>query len=636
MKHVLVIPSIAVADGELERLVHRQSAGDDAHLHLVALAGGVGVAADADLRAGGAFAAEGDDLDDVVVEADFARHVGERIGELVVRHVGVDDIEPPVVGQRAAGLGTPDDHQHLEPARRRKLVEHALNFIGKSRQIAGLARNRAGDLHGQRQRRVGGEAHRLAADVVIAILQPAAEILHHDAVVRDAEAAFLDRHPRAQIGERQRQRGVLHRQFREIADLRVRVVAQSHAAELARRIAPRPPLAVDPRQHPGIRPVEGKAFESNIHVEAAQVQRAVQRQGGIVADSPLTDGEAVSAALLRVAGEVAVDAKVRHLPVPAVFDFAQQQFAVAHKHIGQPAFPLSRVGGAFLAEILQHLEVDLSAVEVLDQAEAGMEKRQRAGLEPALKDAEQIVADDQFVGVEELGLVAFEAGDAERDAAQRNGAVETDGGGFDADLDAEQRREQLGRTARHAPGLYHIRQRSRQQQDQTQRRQRQPATTAMTRDPGFEVSIHECPVGGSHATAQLEYSSDPTERHGPDRNANMELKPTVTYDDFAKLDLRVATILTAEPHPNADRLVKLQIDLGFEQRQICAGIRQYYPPETLVGRQIIVIANLAPRTIRGEVSNGMLLAASAREGEQVTDVVVLAPGKPVPPGSTVG
>jgi len=115
----------------------------------------------------------------------------------------------------------------------------------------------------------------------------------------------------------------------------------------------------------------------------------------------------------------------------------------------------------------------------------------------------------------------------------------------------------------------------------------------------------------------------------------MEIKPVITYEDFAKIDLRVATILAAEPHPNADRLVKLQIDLGSEQRQICAGVKQYYDPATLVGRQIIVVANLAPRAIRGEVSNGMLLAASAREGEVITDVVILAPGKPVPPGSTV-
>jgi methionyl-tRNA synthetase len=116
-------------------------------------------------------------------------------------------------------------------------------------------------------------------------------------------------------------------------------------------------------------------------------------------------------------------------------------------------------------------------------------------------------------------------------------------------------------------------------------------------------------------------------------------KPTITYDDFAKLDLRVATIQAAEPHPNADRLLKLQVDVGGQPRQICAGIRQFVAdPATLVGRQIIIVANLAPRTIRGEVSNGMLLAASVQDGEAEapTDVVLLMPGKPVPSGSTVG
>ena len=106
----------------------------------------------------------------------------------------------------------------------------------------------------------------------------------------------------------------------------------------------------------------------------------------------------------------------------------------------------------------------------------------------------------------------------------------------------------------------------------------------------------------------------------------------------------MATIVEAEAHPNADRLLKLQLDLGpLGPRQICAGVRAFYDPAELVGRQIIVVANLAPRKIRGEESNGMLLAASAMgpgEGddapEQVVDVVLLAPGKTVPAGSSVG
>ena len=115
-----------------------------------------------------------------------------------------------------------------------------------------------------------------------------------------------------------------------------------------------------------------------------------------------------------------------------------------------------------------------------------------------------------------------------------------------------------------------------------------------------------------------------------------DFKDTITYDDFVKLDLRVATVLEAELHPNADRLLKLKVDLGSEQRQICAGVKAYYDPAELVGRQIIVVANLAPRKIRGEESNGMLLAASAMDGEDVADVVLAGVGKPVPAGSSVG
>ena len=145
----------------------------------------------------------------------------------------------------------------------------------------------------------------------------------------------------------------------------------------------------------------------------------------------------------------------------------------------------------------------------------------------------------------------------------------------------------------------------------------------------------------------MQDSTPPTESQTPVTPASLQpaptapaglpgAKPMIKFDDFAKIDLRVATILEAVPHPNADKLIKLQIDLGTEKRQICAGIKLYYEPETLVGRQIIIVANLEPRTIRGEASNGMLLAASAKEADKVVDVILLQPGKPVPPGSTVG
>ncbi|WP_406697556.1 methionine--tRNA ligase subunit beta [Singulisphaera sp. Ch08] len=87
----------------------------------------------------------------------------------------------------------------------------------------------------------------------------------------------------------------------------------------------------------------------------------------------------------------------------------------------------------------------------------------------------------------------------------------------------------------------------------------------------------------------------------------------VTYDDFAKIELRVAKVLEARPHPNADKLLLLQIDVGDEQKQIVAGIRQHYTPEQLVGKLIVVVNNLAPAMLRGETSNGMLLAATSGE-----------------------
>ena len=110
--------------------------------------------------------------------------------------------------------------------------------------------------------------------------------------------------------------------------------------------------------------------------------------------------------------------------------------------------------------------------------------------------------------------------------------------------------------------------------------------------------------------------------------------PEIQFDDFMKLDLRVCTVKEATDHPNADKLLLLKLDDGTaDGRQICAGIKGKYDPEQLVGRQIVVVANLAPRKMRGEVSQGMLLAASDDAHEQVT---LLAPDSQIAPGSRVG
>jgi methionyl-tRNA synthetase len=101
---------------------------------------------------------------------------------------------------------------------------------------------------------------------------------------------------------------------------------------------------------------------------------------------------------------------------------------------------------------------------------------------------------------------------------------------------------------------------------------------------------------------------------GATQAAAPPLAETITIDDFAKIDLRVATVLEAERVPKADRLLRLVIEIGEEKpRQILAGIAEHYGPEQMVGRKIIVVANLAPRKLRGLESNGMLLAASIGE-----------------------
>lgn len=111
-------------------------------------------------------------------------------------------------------------------------------------------------------------------------------------------------------------------------------------------------------------------------------------------------------------------------------------------------------------------------------------------------------------------------------------------------------------------------------------------------------------------------------------------KPIISYDDFARLDLRVGKVVEAAGHPNADRLLVLKVDLGGEIRQIIAGIRGHYAPEAILGREIVVVTNLAPRKMRGLESQGMLLAAVPRgETGEPTAVVVLTPEKDVPPGT---
>jgi methionyl-tRNA synthetase len=99
-----------------------------------------------------------------------------------------------------------------------------------------------------------------------------------------------------------------------------------------------------------------------------------------------------------------------------------------------------------------------------------------------------------------------------------------------------------------------------------------------------------------------------------------QAKPEISIDDFAKVELRVAQVVACEPVPKADKLLKLQLDLGYERRQVVSGIAQYYKPEELIGRKVICVVNLKPAKLRGELSQGMILAAS--QGDQLTIATV--------------
>src|SRR3954453_5606375 len=109
--------------------------------------------------------------------------------------------------------------------------------------------------------------------------------------------------------------------------------------------------------------------------------------------------------------------------------------------------------------------------------------------------------------------------------------------------------------------------------------------------------------------------------------------PMISIDDFAKIDLRVAVVLAAERVAGTDKLIKLDLDLGYEQRTIVSGIAQFYEADALVGRRIVIVANLKPHKFRGIESRGMLLAAGGRGPGEELGLISL--DKEIPPGTRV-
>ncbi|MCK4305790.1 MAG: methionine--tRNA ligase subunit beta [Candidatus Eisenbacteria sp.] len=142
---------------------------------------------------------------------------------------------------------------------------------------------------------------------------------------------------------------------------------------------------------------------------------------------------------------------------------------------------------------------------------------------------------------------------------------------------------------------------------------------------------------GAGAEAEAEAQASSVSGTQPGANASRKPqetsgKPEVSFDVFTALDIRTAKVLSAEKHPNADKLLVLRIDVGeLGQRQIVAGIAPHYDPGELVGKTIAIVANLKPVRLRGVESQGMLMAASGEDR-----VVLLTMMTEVPPGWPVG
>jgi methionyl-tRNA synthetase len=137
------------------------------------------------------------------------------------------------------------------------------------------------------------------------------------------------------------------------------------------------------------------------------------------------------------------------------------------------------------------------------------------------------------------------------------------------------------------------------------------------------------PPSGAEGTA-VPFPAPPAAAVGADPGAD-EAPQTITIDDFAKVELRVAEVLSAERVPKADKLLHLRVSLGDEERTVLAGMAEHYEPEALVGRKVVMVANLVPRKMRGLVSQGMLLAAESADGK----VSLLQPDQDLPAGAPI-
>jgi methionyl-tRNA synthetase len=159
-------------------------------------------------------------------------------------------------------------------------------------------------------------------------------------------------------------------------------------------------------------------------------------------------------------------------------------------------------------------------------------------------------------------------------------------------------------------------------------------------DDVIEVQISKLQAAGAaNAAAVIAESASKSNNSGTENDKNMsgaieavtEIKPEVTYDDFTKLDLRVANVVACEKVEKADKLLKLTLEVGTETRTVVSGIALHFPPEEVVGKQVLLLANLAPRKMRGIESQGMILMAEDADGK----LVFMSPSNAVASGSGV-
>jgi methionyl-tRNA synthetase len=132
-------------------------------------------------------------------------------------------------------------------------------------------------------------------------------------------------------------------------------------------------------------------------------------------------------------------------------------------------------------------------------------------------------------------------------------------------------------------------------------------------------------------TDEIKPEQKPAIKQDAKPEAIQDVSQKIDYDAFCRVEMRIATVLDAEPVQGADKLLKLILDLGTEKRQLVAGIAKSYAPADLVGKQIVVVANLQPRKLRGVESNGMLLAV----GEAAEGIVLLTVDRKVDNGLQV-